>query len=219
MDIENVSRIGFTARRPAQQKRDLTMDRGVPGQIVNYQQHVAPSGHEVLRHSAGGIRSQPLKAWRGIGLANDKKTTFRRAIVADCFNYLCDGRCLLANSCIDAYDIGTTLVNDSVNGDCSFAGPSVADNKFPLAAPERNHRVYNQKTGCQRSGHQRAINDRGRRLFNRCEHLGDDRLSVIKGHAEPVDDAAEQRLPNWDTRDFTSGAHNAPGRNPAGLSQ
>jgi hypothetical protein len=57
------------------------------GEIVEYEEHVAPGLHEVLRHAAGRIWGDPLQARRRIGLSDDENTSLDCPIAAHRIEY------------------------------------------------------------------------------------------------------------------------------------
>jgi len=55
VQVKDVARVGFPARRAAQDERDLAVRLGVLGEVVVDDQHVAPGVHEFLTHGAARI--------------------------------------------------------------------------------------------------------------------------------------------------------------------
>ena len=88
MNVEYVARESLASWRPAQQKRNLTIDRRMLGEIVDHKKNVAPAPHKVLGHGAGGIGRQPLQAGRRIRFADNEEAALRRAVTAHRFDYL-----------------------------------------------------------------------------------------------------------------------------------
>ena len=79
VEIKDIGRIGFAARRPAQQKRDPAVGIGVAGEAVVDNQHVPALVHERFADRAGGIGRQVLLARRRIGVGRHDDGLSERA--------------------------------------------------------------------------------------------------------------------------------------------
>ena len=128
MDVEDVARVGLTARRIAQQQRKLPINDSVAGQIVDNQQCIATAFAEVLRHRTSGVWREPLQSRRIIRRGDDKDAPFRRTVTFNRFDYLGNRRRLLPDRAVDADDARVTLVDDRIDGDRSLARFAVANN-------------------------------------------------------------------------------------------
>ena len=170
MEIEDVARIGFAARRTAQQQRHLTIGDGLLGQIVIDDDGVHAVVAEILADGAAGERRQILHRGRiGRGRGNDDGV-FQRALLFEHLHELRDGGALLADSHIDAVELDLLvaggverlLVEDGVERDRGLAGLAVADDQFALATADRDQGVDGFEAGRHRLMHRLAGNDAGR---------------------------------------------------------
>ena len=61
MNVEDVARIGFASRRPAEKQRQLPIGVCVASKIIVDDENVASVVHEVLRDAGGGVGGHVLK--------------------------------------------------------------------------------------------------------------------------------------------------------------
>src|SRR3954469_12147316 len=202
MQIEHVARIGFAARRTAQQQRHLAVGDGLLGQIVIDDDGVHAVVAEVLAHGAAGERRDVLHRRRiGRGGGDDDRI-FQRALLFQHLHELGNGRALLADRDVDAIQLDVLvrlrverlLVEDGVERDRGLAGLTVADDQLALAAADRDQGVDRLEAGRHRLVHGLARNDAGRLDVDAHALVGLDRALAVDGIAERVDDAAEQAL-------------------------
>ncbi len=171
VQIEHVARIGFAARRAAQQQRHLAIGDGLLGQIVIDDDGVHAVVAEILAHGAAGERRQELHRRRIGGGGGDDDRVFQRALLFEHLHELRDGRALLPDRDIDAVELDLLvgrlverlLVEDGVERDRGLAGLAVADDQLALAAADRDQRVDRLEAGRHRLVHRLARND-ARRL-------------------------------------------------------
>ncbi len=192
MEIEHVARIGFAARRTAQQQGNLTVTPGLLGQVVVNDQGVLTTVAEVLAHGASGIRRDVLQRGGFGGGGGDDDGVLHGAMLFELAHDVGDGRCLLADGDVDAEEILALLVDDGVDGDGSLAGLAVADDQFALAAADGHHRVHALQTGLHRLRHGLTPDDARRDLFDLVGQLGVDRAFAIDRLTEGVDHATQQ---------------------------
>ena len=149
MQIEHVARIGFAARRAAQQQRHLAVGDGLLGKIIVDDQRVHAVVAEPFAERAARERRQKLQR-RGIGRGRgDDGRVFHRARVFERLDDLGDRRALLPDRDIDAIEldllvarfVGVALIDDGVDRDRGLAGLAVADDQLALAAPDRDQAV------------------------------------------------------------------------------
>ena len=146
MEIEDVARIGFAARRAAQQQRHLAIGDGLLGKIVIGDHGMHAVVAEIFAHGAAGEGCEILHRRRIGGGGRDDDRIFERAIVFENFDELGDRRALLAAGDIDAIelfllgtgDMDRLLIEDRVENDGGLAGLAVADDQFALAAADRD---------------------------------------------------------------------------------
>ena len=99
------------------------------------------------------------------------------------------------------------LIDDRIDADGRLAGSPIAADQLALAAPDRKQGVNHQNARIHRLGHEIAIDDRGRRAFDRHFRLGLYRLVPVERPAERIDDAAEQSRSDRDPDDLTGSGH------------
>ena len=211
VQIEDVARIGFAARRTAQQQRHLAIGDGLLGQIVIDDQGMHAIVAEPFAHGAAGEGRQELQR-RGLrGGGGDDDGVFQRAGIGQGLDDLRHGRALLADGDIDAIELGLLvgagvdrlLVDDGVDRHGGLAGLAVADDQFALAAADRDQGVDGLEAGLHRLMHRLARNDAGR-LDVDAAAFGDvlDFALAVDGIAQRIHDAAQQApcppaLPRW----------------------
>src|SRR3954466_2979862 len=202
MQIEHVARIGFAARRAAQQERHLAVGDGLLGQIVIDDDGVHAVVAEVLAHGAAGEWRDVLHRRRiGRGGGDDDRI-FERALLFQHLHELGNGRALLADRDVDAIQLDVLvrlrverlLVQDGVESDRGLAGLTVADDQLALAAADRDQRIDRLEAGRHRLAHRFARNDAGRLDVDAHTLVALNRALAVNGIAERVDDAAEQAL-------------------------
>src|SRR5690606_36152027 len=201
MQVEDVARIGFAARRAAQQQRHLAVGDGLLGEVVISDQRMHSVVTEILTHRAAGKRRKELHRCRVGRGGGDDDGVFERAALLQHLHELRDRRALLADGDVDAVKllvlgaglVDRLLVQDRIEDDGSLAGLAVADHQFALAATDRDQGVNGLQTGRHRLVHRLARND-ARRLDVHAPTLGSlDRPLAVNRVAERVHDTAEQR--------------------------
>ena len=105
VQIEHVARIGFAARRAAQQQRHLAVGDGLLGEVVIDDHGVHAVVAEVLAHGAAGERRQELHRRRLGGGGGDDDRVVERAVLLERLDELGDGRALLADGDVDAVEL------------------------------------------------------------------------------------------------------------------
>ena len=66
MQVEHITRVGFTPRRAAQQQRNRTIGLRLLGQVIEDDEHMLAVVHPVLADGRAGVRGDVLEA-SGIG--------------------------------------------------------------------------------------------------------------------------------------------------------
>ncbi len=105
MQVEHVARIGFAARRAAQQQRHLAVGHRLLGQIVIDDDGVHAVVAEIFAHGAAGERRQELHRRRIGRGGGDDDGIFERAVLLQHLDELRDGRALLPDRDIDAIEL------------------------------------------------------------------------------------------------------------------
>ena len=170
VEIEDVARIGFAARRAAQQQRHLAIGDGLLGEVIVNDDRVHAVVAEELAHRAAGKRREELHRRRVGGGGGDDDRIFQRAVLLQHLDELRDRRTLLSDRDIDAIEllalvvalVQRLLIEDGVERDRGLAGLAVADDELALAAADRDHRVDRLEAGRHRLAHRFARNDAGR---------------------------------------------------------
>ncbi len=192
VQVEHVARVGFTARRTAQQQRDLAIGPGLLGQIVIDHQCVLTAVAEVFAHGAAGVRRQVLHGGRVRGGGRDDDGVFHRAELLQLAHHVGDGRGLLADRHIDTDQVFALLADDRVDGHRGLAGLAVADDQLALAATDGHHGVDRLDTRLHRLRHGLPPDHARGDLFDRIELLGFHRSLAVDGHTQGVDHAADE---------------------------
>src|SRR3954452_6022952 len=207
VEVEDVSRERLTARRAAQQQRQLPVRVGLLGEVVVDDECVLAVVEEVLAHCAAGERGHPLDRGGLVRGGGDDDRVVHRARVLQALVHLGHGRGLLADRDVHADDVLPRLVEDRVDSDRRLAGTAVADDELALTAADRDHRVDRLQAGLERLLHGLALDDARRLELERTGLRGVDRALAVDRVAERIDHAAEQRLPDRDARDLAGALH------------
>src|SRR5579862_758393 len=209
VQIEYVARIGFAARRAAQQQRHLAIGDRLLGQVVIDDDRVHAVVAEIFAHGAAGKRRQELHRRRIGGGGGDDDGILERAVLLQHLDELCDRRALLPHRDIDAIKLDLfvvrgverLLVEDGVERDRGLARLPVADDQLALAAADRDQRVDRFEPGRHRLVDRFARNDARRLDVDAGARVGLDRTLAINRIAERIDDAAEQALADGNVDD------------------
>jgi hypothetical protein len=204
VQIEDVARIGFAARRTAQQQRHLAIRDGLLRQVIIDDERVHAVVAEVLAHGAAGHRREILQR-RGIrsGGRDDDRILRSAPLSSSVFTSLRDSRALLADDDVHAIEllalrrvpvVRFALIDHGVERDGGLAGLAVADDQLALAAADRDQRVDRLDARLHRLVHRLARNDARRLHVHGGALLGLDRALAVDRVAERVDHAAEQTL-------------------------
>ena len=149
MEIEDITGVSLSAWRSSQQEGHLSVSDGLLGEIVIDDESVFAVVSEVLSNSASGVGGQELKrsGFRGGG-GNDASVVHGTEVleglddVGDCGSLLADGNVDAVES-LGQVALGESLllVNDSVDGNCSFSSLSITNNQFSLTSSNRHKSV------------------------------------------------------------------------------
>jgi hypothetical protein len=215
VQVEDVARVGFTARRAAQQQGHLAVGHGLLGQIVIDDQGVHAVVAEELAHGGAGERSQELQRGRLRGRGGDDDGVVQGAALFERLDDLGDGRALLTDGDVDAVElfafrrrsgVGRLLVQDGVDGDGGLADLTVTNDQLALAAADGDQGVDGLQAGLHRLVH-RLAGDDARRLDVDAATLGEgDRALAVDRLAQRVDDAAQQALADRNVHDLAEAA-------------
>ena len=206
VQVEDVARVGFAARRAAQQERDLAVGPGLLGEVVVDDQRVLAGVAEVLAHRAAGVRGDVLHGRRGGGARGDDDGVVHRAALLEGAHDVGDGGHLLADGHVDALDAAVLLVDHGVDGDGGLADLAVADNQFALAAADGDHGVDALHAHLHGLADALAGDDAGGDLLDGLGAHGVDGALAVEGVAESVDDAAQETRADGDFEDALGAA-------------
>ena len=112
---------------------------------------MAPRVAEILADGRPREGCEILHGGRIGGCGGHDDRVVHRPVAAQCLDERGDGRCLLADSYIDAINRvarleAAALVDDRVDGDRRLTGLTVADNQLALSAADGNHRIDGLQT-------------------------------------------------------------------------
>ena len=126
MQIEDVAGKRFPSRRTAQQQAQLPIGLRVAGQIVVYDQDIAPLGHEPLGDASCSIRREGLQTGWVFAGRNDHYAVGERPAFAQGGDHLGHRRAALTDGTVDADDTLIGLVEHGVHCQGGFAGLAIA---------------------------------------------------------------------------------------------
>ncbi len=202
MQVEHVARIGFAARRAAQQQRHLTIGNSLLREIVINDQAVHAVVAEEFAHGGAGVRREVLQrsGLRSGGGNNDG--VFHRAVFFELLHDLRNGGALLAHGDVDAVEllalvvavVPALLVDEGIDGDGGLTGLTVTNDQLTLAAADGHERVNRLDAGLHGLVHRLTRDDAGGLLFHALASHVLERALAVDRVAERIDHAAEQTL-------------------------
>ena len=201
MQVEDVSREGFAARRATKQQGDLAVRNGLLGEVVVDDQGVLAAVAEPLTHGAAGIRCDELHGRRRGGRGRHDDGVIHRIVLFELAHNVCDRRHLLADGHVDAGEVLAFLVDDRVDGDRGLADLLVADDQFALATTNRDHRVDRLQASLYRLIDRLTSDDAGRDLLDGVRLGRVKGALAVDGVAECVDDATHELATDRDFED------------------
>ena len=149
----------------------------------------------------------------GIGRGGgDDNRVVHRTLRAERLHDVCHGGTLLSDSHIDAIDRITglvvgALVDDRVDGYGGLAGLTVADDEFPLATADRDHRVDRHDSGLERLGDGLTEYYTGSLALQRhLRQVSFDLAESVKRNAKRIDHSSEHLLTDLDGGDPSGSA-------------
>ncbi len=155
MQVEHVARVGFAARRAAQQQRHLAVGDGLLGKVVVDDHGVHAVVAEELAHRGAGVGREVLQRRRLRSGCGNHDRVLHRAVLFELADDLRHGRALLADGDVDAVEllalvgagVDFLLVDEGVDRDGGLAGLAVADDQLALAAADGDERVDRLEAG------------------------------------------------------------------------
>jgi len=158
MEVEDVTRVGFSTGRSSQQEGHLSVSDGLLGKIVVDDEAMSATVSEELTDGTSGVRSQVLEGSSfGSGSGNDD-SVLHGTVVSENLDQVSDGRSLLSDSNVDAEKLllGVTsfevllLVQDSIDSDGSLTSLSITNDEFSLTSSNGDQTIDSLKTSLHR---------------------------------------------------------------------
>jgi hypothetical protein len=158
VEVENVTRVGFTTGRTTKQKGHLTVSNSLLGQIVIDDQRVTTVVTEPFTNSSTRERSKVLKR-SGFGSGGSNNDGVLEGIVAlKGADELSNSGTLLTNSNVDTVQllgfirtgVPVLLVKDGVESDSSLTSLTITNNQLTLTTTDGNHGVDRLDTSLHR---------------------------------------------------------------------
>ncbi|MNE19626.1 hypothetical protein D3C80_1127140 [compost metagenome] len=119
------------------------------------------------------------------------------------FNYVNNRRLLLSDRNVNTFYAVTFLVDDGIDGDCSFTCLTVTDNKLPLAAADWNHRVDRFNTSLHRLVNGFTINYAWCVVFYWAEFCCLDWTFTINWLTKRIYNTSKQSITYWYLHDLS----------------
>ncbi len=203
MEVEDVTRVRLTTRRPAKQQRHLAVGPCMLGEVVVNDQDIFTLVHEVLGHSSAGVRSQVLQRGGVRGVGGDHDRVVERTVVTQRLSNLRNLTDLLADTDVDADNAGVFLVDDGVDTYRCLAGVAVSNDQLTLSTTDRYQAVDALNSKLKRSVHRLPHHDVRRQSLDRHRGGRIDRASAVQRPTQRVNDPAHQVFANRDFSDAT----------------
>src|SRR5690606_16861263 len=138
VQVENVTRVSFAARRTTQQQGDLTVGPSLLGQVIVHNQGVFTAVAEVFAHGAARVRGDVLHCGGFGRRSSHNDGVFQCAVFFQLAHDVSDRGSLLTNCDIHASDVLAFLRDDGVNGDSGLTCLTVTNDQFALTTADRH---------------------------------------------------------------------------------
>ena len=144
VEVEDIAGVSLTTWGTSEQEGHLTVGDGLLGEIVVNDQAVHAVVSEVLANGAAGVGSQELQGSSVRRSSSNDDGVLEGLALAEESHNVGDGGPLLADGDVDAVErlgvvaslVGSLLVENSVDGNRSLSGLSVANDEFTLATAD-----------------------------------------------------------------------------------
>mmetsp|Transcript_151496 Transcript_151496/g.367923 ORF Transcript_151496/g.367923 Transcript_151496/m.367923 type:complete len:360 (+) Transcript_151496:727-1806(+) len=209
VQIEDVTGVGLTARRPAEEQGHLPVRHRLLREVVVEDHGMLAVVAEVLCHGAAGVRRQELQRGCVGSRSRDDGRVFQAVVLPEDLEQLGDRRALLTHSHVDAVEVvlrigalvDGLLVQDRVDGNGRLAGLSVTDDQLALPAANGDKAVH-----CfQASGHGFVDalpgNDPRRLQLHAPALLRLDRPLAVDGGPQRINHTAEEPIADGHVHD------------------
>jgi len=172
MEVEDIPRISFASRWPAQDQGNFPVGNGLFGQVIVNNQGMAPGITKIFPYGSSGKRSKILHGCRITRCGRDNGGIFHGSVLLQGVDYgghsgsfLADGHIYAING-ISGQEIGF-LVYDRIYGNGGLSGLPVSDDQFPLSPAYGYHGVNGFNTCLKGFGYRFAKDYTGRFSFQR----------------------------------------------------
>ena len=205
VEVEDVTGVGLTSRRTAEEERHLTVGNGLFGKIVIKDHSVLAVVTEVLTHGAAGVGGKELKRGGVGGSGGDDDGVADGVGLLEGTDELSDGGALLADTDVAAHKLLLLslglLVDDGIDGDSGLASLTITDDKLTLTTANGDKGV----DGLETSGHGLvdglAWDDTGGLYLSTGSELGVDGALAVDGLTETINNAAKELRADGDIDD------------------
>src|SRR5258707_2601850 len=207
MQVEDITRIRFTARRAADNQRDITISLGVFCQVIVDNQRVFTCLHELLAHSTTGIRGQVFQ-WGGFrSSCHHEHGMLHCPMLIEDLNSTRNRRVLLADGDVDTDKVFAFLVDDRINSNGSLTRLAVADDQFALTTTDGDHTVDSLNTRLHRSIHRLAGNHAWSNTLDTTCLSRINRSFVVDWLTQWIDHTVNHRVTDRNRDNSSRGAH------------
>jgi len=215
VQIEHITRVGLSSRRPSQQKGHLSVGDSLLGKIVVYDKSMFAVVSEEFSDGASGVRSQKLK--RGsFGSSSSNNDGVSKGVVGfKGVDQVSNSRSLLTDSDVDAEQLFLSisrvevglLVDDSVDSNSGLSSLSVPNDELSLSSTDGDETVNSLKTGLHRLTHRFSRNNTRSLDFDSFSFAGLDGSMTVDGVSQSIKDTTQHFLSNGHIDDGTSSSY------------
>ena len=217
VEVEDVTRVGFTAGGTAEEEGELTVGNGLLGKIVVDDKAVTTAVHEVFTASDTGVGGKELETGGFGGGGGHDGGVLEGAVGVEEAVDTGDVGAALTDGDVDGNDgvlledllVHADLVDDGGDGDGGLAGLTITDDELALTAADGDHGVDGLEAGEEVDGDGGAGDDVGGASINSTELLeeGAGLGEETDGDfvAEGVDDLAEDAGTDGDGEELAGG--------------
>ena len=199
MEIEDVTGIRFTSRRPAENQRQLTIRLSLLREIVIDDEDVLALPHEVLAERRRCVRCDVLHRRRIGRIRSHDDRVVHRPVLTQRLHHATHLTSPLTDRAVDTDDVSVLLVDDRVHRDGRLARPAVADDQLALSTTNRNHRIDGLDARLHRLADRLPLHNARRHDVDLARAVDPvDRSVSILRLTQRVDDSAEVPRPDRD---------------------
>ena len=217
VEVEDVTRVGFTAGGTAEKEGKLTVGNGLLGEIVVDDEAVTAAVHEVFTTGDTGVGGQELETGGFGGSGSHDGGVLEGTVGVEEAVDTSDVGATLTDGDVDGNDgvllqdllVHADLVDDGGDGDGGLASLTITDDEFTLTTADGDHGVDGLETGEEVDGDGGAGDDVGGTGIDSAEFL-EERAGLGEETdgdfvAEGVDDLAEDAATDGDGEELAGG--------------